>query len=269
MKKQMMVALAVSVMGWPLVADAHKRWLLPTDFSLSDAEQVSVDFTASNNLFYVDKGMPADGVEIIDPTGNVHAPINPVLRKRRSVFDVDIDKEGTYRVVSGGKPMYFSSYQVPGEEKPSRGRGALDELKAKIPANATDVKFSESVSLLETYITLGAPSKNFGTSGQGIELVGGAHPNTLYADEPSRFVFNLNGKPAKGLTVEVTPDGTRYRDEEGTVAYTLDGKGAAEVNWSVPGRYLLEVGTQVEMPEGSEIAKRYYSYSLTVEVLKP
>jgi|SRR5690554_2272171 len=268
MKKQLIVALTVSVMGWPLMADAHKRWLLPGDFSLSDAEQVSVDFSASNNIFSVDKGMSTEGIEVVDPEGEVHAPINPVQRKRRSIFDVEIDKKGTYRVLSGGKPMYFASYQVPDEEKPRRDRGALQALKAKIPSNASNVSFTESVSLLETYISLGAPSNNFGSTGKGIELVGGDHPNTLYADEPSRFVFHLNGQPAKGLTLEVTPDGSIYRDEEGTVSYTLDDKGAAEVEWSVAGRYFLEVGARVDKSDANDMAKRY-GYGLTVEVLKP
>lgn len=268
MKRTLIAALMVSAF-WPLAADAHKRWLLPTDFSLSDAEQVSVDLTASNNLFYVDKGMPPVGISIIDPQGVTHEPINPVKRKRRSVFDVDIEQPGTYRILQGGVPMYFVSYKVPGEEQPQRGRGALEELKAGLPDNAQEISFAESVSLVETYVTLGAPSKNFGSSKKGIELTGGDHPNMLYADEPSRFEFSLNGKPAKGVTLEVTPDGTRYRDSLGTVSYTLDAKGGAEVEWSTPGRYLLEVATEQEMPEGSEIAKRYYSYFVTVEVLKP
>ena len=48
------LALLALLMFSPLTS-AHKRWFMPTDFVLSEAETVTVDFTASNNIFFVDR----------------------------------------------------------------------------------------------------------------------------------------------------------------------------------------------------------------------
>ena len=70
---------------------AHKRWFMPTDFTLSDAETVTVDFTASNNIFYVDKGMPLAIVSVSNPDGAQVPLANPAEGVRRSSFDVEVD----------------------------------------------------------------------------------------------------------------------------------------------------------------------------------
>ena len=62
--------LFIAGLAWSHTGHAHKRWLLPTDFSLSDAETVTVDFSASNNIFYVDKPMPLDGLRALAPSGS-------------------------------------------------------------------------------------------------------------------------------------------------------------------------------------------------------
>ena len=118
---------------------AHKRWLLPTDFALSDAETVTVDFTASNNIFYVDKGMPLEIVTVTGPQGEDIPLANATQGDRRSSFDIPVDVPGTYRIAAGGPPMYFVSYQLPGQAELQHARGSLQQLKAGVPAAATEV----------------------------------------------------------------------------------------------------------------------------------
>lgn len=258
------------LLGSP-ASHAHKRWLLPTDFSLSDAETVTVDFTASNNIFYVDKPMPLKGVRTLAPSGEKLVIANPRQGPRRSSFDLEIAQEGTHRVVVQGEPVYFLSYTLPGAEKPRYQRGALEELKQQVPQDAQDVKFARSTALIETYVTLGAPSAPAGIGAtEGITLEMTSHPNELYSDEPGEFVMYLNGKPATGRTLAVMPEGTRYRDSQAQAQFVSDGQGRLVVDWQGPGRYLLEV--ELEVPgegAGDEFAVYYYNYFLTVEVLAP
>jgi len=259
------LALLLSSAG----AQAHKRWLLPTDFALSEEETVTVDFSASNNLFYVDMPMPLAGVVILSPGGQFVAPTNPAQGQRRSSFDIEIVEEGTYRVYDHGQPMYFSSYLLPGEKKPVRARGPLAKLKADVPPEATEVEFAQSTALIETYVTLGAVSQPAALErNQGLAMEPLDHPNALYRDESARFRFTLNSEPLAGLAVTVTPEGTRYRDNQAGQAYSTDTAGEVEVEWPVAGRYLIEA--LLEQPEQSgEIAMRYYNYFLTVEVMAP
>ncbi|MDN3637330.1 DUF4198 domain-containing protein [Simiduia curdlanivorans] len=250
-------------------AQAHKRWLLPTDFSLSDAEWVSVDYTASNNVFYVDKGMPLDDISVLSPSGKAEALGNPIQSKRRSSFEVHIKEQGSYRIMSGGEPMYFVAYTVPGSKEVKRARGPRDKLARELPEDAKDVKYMASVSRIETYVTLGQPSIVKPEQPEpGISLQIIDHPNALYADEPARFQFLMDGKPAKNLTLTLLPEGTRYRDQQAEKTYTTDGDGKVSVEWQGAGRYLLEAGVETASSDKT-IAKVMYSYYLTLDVLKP
>lgn len=249
-------------------AHAHKRWLLPTDFTLSETETVTVDFSASNNLFYVDKPMPLAGVSILAPGGEKIAPVNTAEGKRRSSFDLEIVEEGTYRIYDRGEPVYFSSYLLPGDTQPTRARGTLAQLKADVPAAAIEVQFVESSALIETYITLGAETAPPRLTQQGLEMTPVSHPNALYSDEPAQFQFTLDGEPAVGLTVLATPEGTRYRDNQSEIRQVTDHQGVVAIGWSGPGRYLLEATVEKQASAG-DIAVRYYNYFLTLEVLAP
>jgi len=259
-----MLCLLLSPAGY-----AHKRWLLPTDFSLSDAETVTVDFSASNNLFYVDKPMPLKGLRALSPSGEVLGVDNPREGKRRSSFDLEIAEAGTHRVVVQGDPVYFLSYKLPGVEKPHYERGPMDYLKSKVPDGAQEVMYAESTALIETYITLGAataPASLAKVRGVSLELL--SHPNELYSDEPGEFILLLNGKPAAGRALVVVPEGTRYRDSQAQAQFVADENGRVLVEWQGPGRYLLEVALE-ESGDGGEFAVFYYNYFLTVEVLAP
>lgn len=249
---------------------AHKRWFMPTDFTLSEAETVTVDFTASNNVFFVDSPMPLASVEVISPSG-VKLPLEqPYEGKRRSSFDIPVAAAGTYRVTTAGPPMYFVSYLLPGETKPQGGRGKLEQLKAKVPMEATDVTFSEAKARIETFVTLGGQTPlQVDEKADGLQInFGNSHPNALYTDEPANFAFLLNGEPIAGLDIAVTADGSRYRDDQEDRSYTTGEDGSVAIDWPQPGRYLLEASTAEPLANG-EISTRYYSYFLTVEVMAP
>lgn len=266
---QILIVLFTIVLLSPS-SHAHKRWFMPTDFTLSDAETVTVDFTASNNVFYVDTGMPLAIVTVRAPSGAELPLLNASEGKRRSSFDMEVDANGTYRISAGGPPMYFSSYKLPGQAETVRSRGPLAKLKAELPANATEIEFAESHSLIETFVTLGAETEPAASTQKGgLSLQAqGSHPNALYADETAHFVFALDGQPVSGLTVTVQAEGSRYRDEQEEQHYLTAGDGSVDVVWPHPGRYLLEASME-QTPTESEIARRYFSYYLTIEVMAP
>lgn len=252
-----------------VAAQAHKRWLLPTDFALSDAETVTVDFTASNNIFHVDMPMPLDGLRLLSPAGEPVAPSSPFVGKRRSSFDVSITAEGTHRLLVQGPPVHFVSYRLPGASRPHVERGPLEQLRAGVPEGAQDVGFAESTALIETFVTLGATTAPPALPvDEGLALAFASHPNALYSDERAEFVLTFRGKPLPGGELTLIADGSRYRDSLDEWAFSADGEGRVSIEWPGPGRYLLEA--TLERPQrGGEFAMRYYNYFLTVEVLAP
>lgn len=93
-----------------------------------------------------------------------------------------------------------------------------------------------------------------------------SHPHSLYSDEPARFRFMLDGEPVVGMNVVATPEGTRYWDNQMEIIRVTDNRGVVTIEWSSPGRYLLEALVEKQQ-SGGDIAMRFYNYLLTLEVL--
>lgn len=251
-------------------ADAHRRWLMPTDFALSEAETVSFDFTASNNIFYVDVGLPLTGLQVHSPEGKALETTNHYEGKRRSVFDLAVTEPGTHRVFVEVPTIYFVSFQEPNNDETQWCRGkSVEHATSMLPSNAMHVEYMDSYATIETFVTLGSesqPRANGVTT--GLTLVPVSHPNSLYADEPGRFQLLLHGKPAAGVNVSVLPDGMRYRDNQEEIIVPTDSGGFFSVDWPNPGRYLIEAKTE-QNNESGEIKTSFYNYYLTLEVLVP
>lgn len=244
----------VSVM--PGTAEAHRRWLLPSATVLSgESETVTVDAAASNGLFdFEHRPMPLDSLQVIGPDGQ---PVEPHIigtGEYRSVFDVPLQQQGTYRLALASNGM-MGFYELNGERR--RWRGTREELD-QIPAEATNVQVSKNASRTETFVTLGAPT-DVAPVGEGLEMVPMSHPNDLYAGEPAQMRFLLDGQPAAGMEVEFVEGGTRYRDDPGIQTLTTDAEGMLTLEAPEPGMYYLEAA------QGDE--ERRASYTAVLEFL--
>jgi hypothetical protein len=245
----------------PSAADAHRRWLLPSATVLAgESDLVTVDAAASNGLFVFEhRPMPLDSLVVTGPDGE---PVNPAILGSgayRSVFDVPLAEQGTYRIalVSDG---VMGSYSLNGERH--RFRGAPAEL----PAGASDIRASHNHSRTETFVTLGAPSTGaLAPTNSGLEMIPVTHPNDIVAGEPAVMRFLLNGQPAADLEVEFVAGGTRYRDEPGIAVLRTDAEGRVALEAGEPGMYYLEASSAQEALEGKP--ERRASYTAVLEFL--
>ena len=220
----------------PGPAEAHRRWLLPSSTVIAgDASAVTVDAAASNGLFSFDhRPMPLDGLAITGPDGQAVEPAIIGSGTYRSVFDVPLAQQGTYRIalVSDGT---MGSYMLDGERR--RFRGSVEQ----VPAGATEIRTIQTSGRTETFVTLGAPTDAaLQATGRGLEMVPLTHPNDLVAGEPAQMRFLIDGQPAAGLEVEFVAGGTRYRDEAGIQTLTADAQGTVTLQAAEPGMYYLE-----------------------------
>lgn len=248
-------------------AFAHKAWLKPSATVFSETGAwMTVDAAVSNDLFYFNHvPLRLDNLRITAPDGSSLEPVNPATGKYRSVFDLQLEQEGTYRlsVVNDG---LFARYTLDGESK--RWRGTPAEFETAIPAGASNVEASQTLSRVETFVTVGAPTQDvFATTGQGIELVPVTHPNDLYAGEAATFQLLLDGEPAAGLEIEIVPGGTRYRDSQDSLAATTGADGRFEVTWPEAGMYWLETGSSDDRTTLPQASQRRLGYVATFEVL--
>ncbi len=283
MKRTSLLAVLIAA-ALPFSAAAHKQWLLPSSTVVAGKDVwVTVDAAVSNQLYYPDHvAMRLDNIAVTAPDGSTLAPQNGATGKYRSVFDVQLEKEGTYRVanVNAGisarwdtpESLAAKAATPAGQQPGPAARGGFlrnataEELATKIPANAQNVQVTEGVGRVETFITKGSTTA-VAAIGKGLELVPVTHPNDLFAGEEATFRLVVDGKPAAGLEVEIVRGATRYRNAQDEITTTTDANGEFKVKWPEAGMYWLETGTTDEKTSVPQAKQRRLSYVATLEVL--
>ncbi|QQV76768.1 DUF4198 domain-containing protein [Sphingomonas aliaeris] len=269
---------AAALVSVPAMLSAHRQWLLPsgTVFSGEDA-WATIDAAVSNDLFFADhQPMRLTGVKVWQPDGSEGKLQNPSTGRYRSVFDVQLDRPGTWKVGTAMSGV-MGSFMVDGVEKRIGGRGGPPRpgqpaplTVADIPANATDVKLTETSARNEVFLTSGAPTRTvFAPTGKGLEFAPVTHPDELVAGETAKFKFLIDGKPAAGLKVTVIPGGKRYRNDEGAVELTTGADGMLDVKWPTAGMYWLNATATDDKATTPRATQRRMSYTTTVEVMTP
>ncbi|MBO9601107.1 MAG: DUF4198 domain-containing protein [Novosphingobium sp.] len=136
------------------------------------------------------------------------------------------------------------------------------------PAGATDVKLILAGSRNEVFVTLGSPTE-IKLSDQGLEMQPITQPADLVSDEPGRFRFLVDGKPAAGLEVEAIPDGRKFRNDQGTITATTDANGEATIAWTGPGLYWVHADFKDDTSPRPGITGRRFQYTANLEVSAP
>ena len=258
--------LAVALLAVvPATSFAARAWLLPSQTILArSGGWVTFDAANSDDLFSFNQGaMPVDSLSVSGGDGAAVTPQNVAKGKTRSSFDLELRAAGTYRVAIAGD-MVMARWEEEG--KPKRWRGTPAEMGANIPANAAKLEVEQMQRRVETFVTVGTPS-DVKPVGAGLELVPARHPNDLYAGEPAKFRFLLDGKPARDLAVEIIAGGTRYRDAPGAIETKTDQDGVITVTWPAPGLYWLDAEIKDENANVPGVKKRTAGYNATLEVL--
>ncbi|GGP21069.1 DUF4198 domain-containing protein [Silvimonas iriomotensis] len=267
MKKLLPASFLAIAALLPLEAQAHRQWLLPSATVLSGSDTwVTVDAAVSNDLFYFeDFPLRLDGLQVTAPDGSQVKPENTGTGKHRSVFDLNLTQEGTYKiaVVSDG---LFANYKLNGANK--RWRGDAQTFAKEVPADAQDLKVTQTQNRVESFVTRGKPgTAALKPTGQGLELAPVTHPNDLLAETAASFRLLLDGKPASNVKVSILPGGKRYRDQTGEFNVTTDADGKFSVKWPAAGMYWL--GAEITDAKASlkPATERRASYIATFEVM--
>ncbi|MDP3856749.1 MAG: DUF4198 domain-containing protein [Stagnimonas sp.] len=272
MNLSLLRASLLLALSLPFAAQAHKAWLQPSKTVLSVNQWVTVDAASSTDPFVKDHNpQRLEPLRITAPDGSELAPENAHTGKLRSSFDLQLKQAGTYRIALVNNGLN-ASWEENGQRRmwPPRGQPFSAEGFAKeVPAQADKLKVVASQRRTETFVTAGKPSETaLKPTGIGLELQPITGVNDLYADEPARFRFLLDGKPAAGLKVEVVADGVRYRDAVNEIEVRTGADGSFELRWPQPGLYWLSTAVEDQQVEAPATERRAV-YSATLEVLSP
>ncbi len=266
MKRTLTLSLALAAL-LPLSALAHKAWLQPSQTVLAGTNPwITVDAAVSNDLFYFNHvPLRLDNLVITAPDGSTVQPQNSATGKYRSVFDVELKQQGTYRIAAVNSGL-AGSWEVDG--KPKRWRGTAATFATEVPQDAKNLQVSQTVGRNETFVTNGSPNDTaLKPTGEGLELVPVTHPNDLFAGEQATFKLHIDGKPAAGLEVAITRGGTRYRNAQDEIKVKTDANGQFSVTWPEAGMYWLEAGSEDGRTSMPQATQRRLSYVATLEVL--
>ncbi len=271
------LAIAAALLTTPTMLSAHRQWLLPSGTVFSGTDSwVTVDAAVSNDLFYADH-QPGrlEGVKVWQPDGTPGQIQNGSTGRYRSVFDVKLDKPGTWKIGTESAG-FMGSFKVNGVEQrigrrgPPRPDAPPPLTIADIPANATDVKVTESVGRNQIFVTAGEPTTTvLKPTGTGLELEPITHPDELVAGEAARFRFLIDGRPAAGLKVTLVPGGKRYRDAEGAQELTTGADGVLSITWANAGMFWLNATATDNRVSNPRATERRMSYTTTLEVMTP
>jgi len=262
-KSFLAIALAAAL---PLAANAHKAWLLPSETVVAgEAPWITVDGAVSNDLFYFNhQPLRIDNLVITAPDGSTLAPQNAFTGRYRSVFDLQLNQQGTYRIAVANSGM-FATWEEDGQMK--RCCRPPQTFEKDVPKNAEKLQVTQNANRVETFVTLGAPgTEALKPTGKGLELVPVTHPNDLFAGDTANFKLLIDGEPAANTKVEIIPGGTRYRNSVGEIFATTDKDGAFSVTWPAPGMYWLESVYEDDKGVKPATARRA-AYVATLEVL--
>lgn len=240
-RARVLTLAAAAALALPAAVHAHRSWLLPSGTIYSgQLPWVSVDAAVSNDIFYYEHNAAGlDNLVVIGPDGQPVQAENQAKGRYRSMFDVKLEKQGTYRLALVNDAI-IASFKVGTETK--RLRGTAESLAKEIPADAQDLRVSQSQNRVETFVTSGKPTTEaLKPTGRGIELVPVTHPNDLVEGDTATFRFLDNGKPAAGYSATVILAGLRYRSELGEIRTTTDDKGEVKIKWPAAGMYWVNI----------------------------
>ncbi len=258
-----LLSLAVSMSA--SVAQAHGTWITSSSSVLSTPQFVTFDAASSSVPFMIDhRPLVIDALSITAPDGSKVLPVNVMKGELRTVFDAKFEQTGTYRLelVRSG----FRANWKDADNKPKRFMGAAEALAKAVPADAKELKVTESMSRMQNFITVGKPSV-LKPMGSGLELVAGTHPNDLVVGEPIEFTFLVDGQPTEGVEVEMIRSQTRYRNKLDENKYKTDKNGKIQITLQEAGLYWLDADFKDKNVSNKLATERGLAYVLTLEVL--
>lgn len=251
---------------------AHRVWIKPNTTVVS-GEQAWVTFDAAiaNGIFNPDHfAYPLERLTALGPDGKAVDIGNSATLKYRSVFDLHLQQEGTYRVYNSSHSLMAFWQDKEGNRQmwPGRGKtGTKDALLKSVPMDADNLNIVDMSRRVETFVTLGAPSDVANSNNdKGLTLSFQGHPNDLYTQEPNRLSFLFNNERAEGVKVTLVRGGQQYRDTDETQTFTTDASGNVTITFEHPGMYWLEAQYS-DSKAKAPVNERRGSYVVVLEVL--
>ena len=258
------IALLLAAVAAPVAA--HTPFLAPSSFEAREGGTVSLDAGFAETFFIPEAVFDNSEFSVTDPSGKTHAPDTVQRLRTRAVVEHVLGAgKGTYRFSTGPRlGALFRTWEIGGKRESTR------DPAVKIPAGAKVISDFQSLTLAETYLSVGAPSRNaLAASGKGLEFVPVTHPSDLYVGESFEFVVQYDGKPLASQPVEVTEAVWTADRKPAVETLQTDAAGRVRLPLAKAGTFLALSRYPSAAPAGAMAPEYSNSYTLTFHVLTP
>jgi len=272
-KKLTAFGLACSVLSaiaFSSVAQAHPRWVLPSHFSVSKegGDWLSFDVTASHGTFVFDKPAGSQNASIIMPDGRSEYPNFTLTGKRRSMFDFFFVEQGTHKVTVNNPMEYYTEYKAGKRETLKWLEANKADRDKLLPKQARDIATRIYFTRAESYITVGKPSlEALKIEGKLLELLPITHPSDIVEGEPVKMQFYFEGEQQAGVEVEITREGTLYRNHQQQIDLVSDAQGFISFVPEHAGRYILKAKLEESLKDNALADESRSMVHLTFEAI--
>ncbi|PJK09170.1 cobalt ABC transporter substrate-binding protein [Lysobacteraceae bacterium NML120232] len=260
--KALSVGLLLALAALPV--QAHTPYLHAKGEIGQNGGLVSLEASFAEKFFIPEAAFDQSEFRLTAPDGKQLAPDRVEVWKARTLAEHRLDATpGTWRFSTGKRyGALFRTWEINGKRESSR------DLAVKIPEGAKIISNFQSVTLAETYLTVGAPNRTaLAARGEGLEIVAIDHPTDLYVGEPFRFTVLFDGKPLAGQKVEITEAVSDTGNTPQVVTLTTDAEGQASFRSERATRWLALTRHRTPAPPSSGVAEYSHSYTLTFRTL--
>jgi hypothetical protein len=245
-----------------LTAQAHSPYLTPASFEPLRAGWVTLDASFADAFFVPEVVFDNSEFAVLDTAGHWGKPNTLQLFKTRAVVEHQLTEKGSYRFSTGVRHgAVFRMYEIDGERKGTRDP---DEV---LPKGAKLLDHFQSVTLAETYITLGAPTQSaLKPYNKGLEVVPVTHPNDVYDGEVFRVQVLFDGKPLAAQELNIFTANDAQAHDKAALSAKTDRQGFADLTLPKVATYLLQTRYRHAAPKGAPAPNYSYTYTLVFNV---
>lgn len=258
-------ATAALLLAFIAPAGAHTPYLVPAEFAPRAGQSVSLDAAFAETFFVPEVAFDDSRFTVTGPDGHSRPLQTVQVFKTRTVAEQVLpqDAKGTYRFSTGPRlGALFRTWEVDGKRESSR------DPAAKIPARAKVIADFQSLTLAETYVSVGEPDRGaLAPHGKGLELAALTHPDDLYVGEKFQFTVLYDGKPLPDQKVEVTEAVWSTGRTPRTLTVVTDAQGQAALALDQAGTWVALSRYRTRAPVGAPTSEISNSYTLTFRVL--
>ncbi|MCP4325062.1 MAG: DUF4198 domain-containing protein [Psychromonas sp.] len=270
MKKISVVTGVLASLLLSQVAQAHPRWVLPSHFSVSKegGDWLTVDVTASHGTFVFDKPAGSQNALVIMPDGSSERPNFTITGKRRSMFDFFFVEPGTHKITVNNPVVYYTEYKAGRRDTLKWVKANKADRVQLLPEKARDISTQASFTRAESYITVGKPSSEaLKIEGKLLELLPITHPADIVQGESVQMQFYFEGEIQANVIVEITREGTLYRNHQEQIDLISDKDGMISFIPEHAGRYILKAKYSAPLKGNLLAEKSKSNVHLTFEAI--